>query len=98
MASLQDRPTSLDAERVLRFWHEVEFFIPFDLQQQVLEGRDATWAVRSWSLRQLPRGTDKLWTFKVPRGRKLVGLDIFLGVFDKSVLTQVVQDALSEQE
>ncbi len=39
MASLQDRPTSLDAERVLQFWHEVEFFIPFDLQQQDTGGQ-----------------------------------------------------------
>lgn len=98
MSSAQDRPTILDASRVLRFWHTVEFFIPFDLKQQVLEAKDADWAVRSWSLQNLPRGTEKLWTFKVPRGRKLVGFDIYLGVFDKSVLTGVVRDALSEHE
>jgi hypothetical protein len=98
MASLQDSSATLDVGRVLRFWHKVEFFIPFDLQQQVLEAKDAAWAVRSWSLRELPLGTDNLWTFKVPPGRKLVGFDIFLGVFDKSVLTEVVRDALTEQE
>src|SRR3954471_9781107 len=98
MSSLQDRPAILDIGRVLRFWHKVEFFIPFDLQKQVLDASDAAWAVRAWSLRALPRGTDHLWTFKVPSGRKLVGFDIFLGVFDKSVLTEVVRDALSDQE
>jgi hypothetical protein len=98
MPSLQDRPALLDISQVLHFWHKVEFFIPFDLQQQVLEARDADWAVRSWSLQGLPRGTDDLWTFKVPRGRKLVGFDIYLGVFDKSVLTGIVRDVLSKQE
>src|SRR5271165_5086848 len=98
MPSLQDRLATVDVGRVLRFWHKVEFFIPFDLQQQVLEAQDAAWAVPSWSLQGLPRGTDNLWTFKVPRGRRLVGFDLFLGVFNKSVLTAVVRDALSEQE
>ena len=98
MSALQDRPTTLDIGRVLRFWHKVEFFIPFDLQKQVLEARDADWAVRTWSSQSLPHGTAYLWSFKLPPGRKLVGFDIFLGVFDKSVLTGVVRDALSEQE
>jgi hypothetical protein len=97
MASLQNGVATLDVDRVLRFWHKAEFFIPFDLQQ-VLEATDADWAVRSWSLRELPLGPGNLWTFKVPRGRKLVGFDIFLGVFDKSVPAQVVRDALTEQE
>ena len=98
MPSLQERPTTLDMCSILRFWHQVEFFIPFDLQKQVLDASDAAWAVRTWSFQGLPRGTDYLWTFKVPRERKLVGFDVFLGVFDKSVLAGVVRDALSEQE
>ncbi|WP_168220312.1 DEAD/DEAH box helicase [Azospirillum thermophilum] len=98
MLSPKDRPTALDMVRVLRFWHKVEFFIPFDLQKQVLEARDADWAVRSWSLQDLPHGTDGLWSFRVPRGRKLVGFDVYLGIFDTSVLTGVVRGALSEQE
>jgi AAA domain len=98
MSTLQDRPTTLDIGRVLRFWHKVGFFIPFDLQKQVLEARDADWAVRTWSSQSLPHGAAYLWSFKLPPGRKLVGFDIFLGVFDKSVLTGVVRDALSEQE
>jgi hypothetical protein len=98
MSPLQDRPATLDIGRVLRFWHKVEFFIPFDLQKHVLEASDADWAVRTWSSQSLPRGTAYLWTFKLPPGRKLVGFNIFLGVFDKSVLAGVVRDALSEQE
>ncbi|MBB2205263.1 DEAD/DEAH box helicase [Gluconacetobacter takamatsuzukensis] len=95
MDSLHDCPVTLDIGRVLHFWHQVEFFIPFDLQQQVLEARDADWSVRSWPLHDLPEGPGMLWTVQVPEDRRLTGFDIYLGVFDKSVLTEIVRDALS---
>ena len=98
MASPQDSHVTLESSRVLRFWHKVEFFIPFDLQQQVLDARDASWAARSWSLRELPHGSDRLWTFALPPERRLAGFDIFLGVFDKSALADVVRRALNPQE
>jgi hypothetical protein len=44
-----------DVGRILRFWHQVEFFIPFDLEQQVMEAHDAEWAVQSWSVAALRR-------------------------------------------
>lgn len=81
---------------MLRFWHQVEFFIPFDLRQQVLEARDAEWAVRSWSIEDLRRKDQPLWQPPVPCTRRLIGFDVYFGLFDKSQLAEVTQHALRE--
>lgn len=85
---------------ILRFWHKVEFFIPFDLEQQVFDAVDASWSVRSLSAAAL-RAADAhtLWEPVLPADRELTGFELYLGVFDKSELArvtgQVVAEALS---
>ena len=88
---------SADHISVLSYWHKIEFFIPFDLQRQVLEGKDAEWNVRLISAAQLARmSPEALWSAPVPDGRKLSGFDVFLGVFDKAELAEVTHRVISE--
>ncbi len=82
---------------VLGFWHKIEFFIPFDLQRQVLEAKDAEWSVRLFSIDQLARlTTQELWSAPVPEGRRLSGFDVYLGVFDKAELAEVTRRVVAE--
>lgn len=82
---------------VLGFWHKIEFFIPFDLQRQVLEAKDAEWSVRLFSVGQLERLTTReLWSAPVPDGRRLSGFDVYLGVFDKAELAEVTRRVIAE--
>src|SRR5512147_1229047 len=87
--------------RILGFWHKVEFFIPFDLQRQVIEDREAEWAVRQVSAAALlalePDASHELWRVAhVPAGKKLTGFDLYLGIFDKSLLTEISQRVVNE--
>jgi hypothetical protein len=78
--------------QILEFWHKVEFFIPFDLQQQVIEAKDADWSVRTFSALQLDMADIvALWRVTPPAGRKLSGFEVYLGVFDKAELSEVTQ-------
>ncbi|MFI4941514.1 MAG: hypothetical protein ACHP7O_14385, partial [Burkholderiales bacterium] len=83
---------------ILDFWHKVEFFIPFDLDGQVLEAKDAEWSVRQLSLAHLnalsPHSCGDLWQVaRVPEGKQLSGFELYLGVFDKSLLGEIAQAA-----
>lgn len=85
-----------ELSQILRFWHQVEFFIPFDLQQQVIEAEDAEWAVNCWSIESFRRADRPLWSPRLPLGRRLAGFDVYFGVFDKSLLAEVTQQVLHE--
>jgi hypothetical protein len=91
---MNNSPPMDDAVRVLHFWHQVEFFIPFDLKQQVMEAHDAEWAVRSWTLDEMRRAGRSLWSPSLPPGRRLTGFDVYMGVFDKSLLAEVTRQVL----
>lgn len=88
---------------ILSYWHKIEFFIPYDLQRQVLEGKGAEWNVRVLSAAQLEQlTTEDLWSAPIPEGRRLRGFDLYLGAFDKSGLAEVtrrvVKETLNENE
>jgi len=89
--------SAADADAILRYWHSVEFFIPFDLQQ-VLEGPDAEWSVRGWRHEDLSAATNTLWKPNLPEDRKLTGFDVYFGVFDRSVLSEVVRRVLTPEQ
>ncbi len=77
--------------QILDFWHQVEFFIPFDLQQ-VTEDKEAEWRVREVSeaqLRAMGPSSSDLWRVRrLPKDQQLGGFDLYLGVFDKNELTR----------
>lgn len=76
---------------VLEYWHKIEFFIHYDLQREVLDDKDAEWSVRLWSAEQLAdMSTRALWEPPLAQGKKLQGFNVYLGVFDKRELADVV--------
>jgi hypothetical protein len=82
---------------ILRFWHKVEFFIPFDLDKQVIDGRDAD-NVRTFSVAELQRAEPwSLWNVSVAAGRKLIGFEVYLGVFKKSDLAEVTRKVIRDE-
>ncbi|WP_188489613.1 DEAD/DEAH box helicase [Stenotrophomonas maltophilia] len=95
----EERRNTLQARHraILSFWHRVEFFIPYDLQGQVLESKDADWSVRLLSRDQLERlDPQDLWSPPVPSGRRLSGFDVYLGIFDKVQLADITQRVLAD--
>ena len=81
--------------RVLQFWHQVEFFIPFDMQRQVFDDDDASWSVRSWTYQELLEAKD-VWQLVLPADRRLLGFDVYLGIFDKALLASMTQGVLDQ--
>jgi hypothetical protein len=85
--------------QILNFWHKVEFFIPYDLEGQILEHQDKDWAVRrvmpkQWASIDLQSHGD-LWDASgIPSGRRLNGFELYLGIFDKSLLSNIVKETL----
>lgn len=95
----EERRNTLQARHraIFSFWHRVEFFIPYDLQGQVLESKDADWSVRLLSRDQLERlDPQDLWSPPVPFGRRLSGFDVYLGIFDKVQLADITQRVLAD--
>jgi len=87
------------SQKILEFWHKIEFFIPFDLDGQVLEHQDKDWAVRCISSKELssldPQSCGDFWKIEgIPKGRRHCGYEVYLGIFDKSLLSDVVKNNL----
>lgn len=88
------------SRRILDFWRKVEFFIPYDLQGQILEHQDKAWAVRLFTQEQWAsiglQSRGDLWRKSgIPEGKQLHGFELFLGIFDKSLLSDVVKKTLT---
>ncbi|ANN69700.1 hypothetical protein BAU06_15905 [Bordetella bronchialis] len=80
----------------MAFWHKVEFFIPFDLRGQVLQAKGAEWSVKYITAAELqaiaPASSGDLWQVaRVPEEKAVRGFELYLGVFDKSVLATVTE-------
>lgn len=91
-----------NCRRILDFWHKVEFFIPYDLEKQILDHEDKDWAVRRITAKHLaslqPQSCGDLWNVpRVPEGRRLSGFELYLGIFDKELLSRLVQATLRNQ-
>ena len=90
------KPSSIEkSQTILDFWHKVEFFIPYDLEKQILDHEDKDWAVRSITAEHLasvqPQNCGDLWTTsRVPAGKRLSGFELYLGIFDKELLSRSV--------
>src|SRR4051794_27991995 len=77
--SLEERERFIS---ILDFWHKVEFFIPFDLDQRI-EGEDEH-KVRLLHRRDLDGDSAELWRAAVEEDEEIKSFVLYLGVFDKS--------------
>src|SRR4051812_32986846 len=77
---------------ILAFWHKVEFFIPFDLDQRIAEEDEHK--VRFLHRRDLSNGSAELWHAAVEDGEEIKMFVLYLGVFDKSEITRVCDRVL----
>lgn len=90
------------SRKILDFWHKVEFFIPYDLEKQILDHEDKDWAVRRITAKHLaslqPQSSGDLWNVpRVPTGKRLWGFELYLGIFDKELLSRLVRASLRNQ-
>lgn len=88
------------AAKVLDFWHKVEFFIPFDLQGQVLDDSGPDRPVIELSRGDLAElGTTLLADARPIRlepGKAILGYDLFLNCFDKGEVAALSRELAGE--
>lgn len=93
-------PNDLGREQsILNFWHRVEFFIPFDLDQRIDVDDDAKWKIRLITKKDLSAipsySSEAFWNVRnAPIGYEVYGFRLYLGVFDKSDLSSIVKQHL----
>ena len=74
---------------ILEYWHKIEFFIPFDLNQ-ITEVEDQS-TVRLLHREQLAQLPPQFFTqLQVGAEREIDGFSLFLGVFDKAEINKAV--------
>ncbi len=74
---------------ILEYWHKVEFFVPYGLEQYLDDLEE--WQSKTL-LRNRLESTDTGWlTIDVPEDKELLGYNLFLGVFDKSSISQICE-------
>lgn len=88
---------------VLEFWHKVEFFIPFDLRGQVLQAKGAEWSVKCITATEIqqisPASSGDLWQVaRVPEEKAVRGFELYLGIFDKSILATVTDSLIGRAD
>lgn len=84
------------AAKVLGFWHKVEFFIPFDLQGQVLDDAAPDRPVIELSRADLAELGGTLLaharSVKLEPGKAILGYDLFLNCFDKGEVADLSRE------
>ena len=85
---------------ILEYWHKIEFFIPFDLNQ-ITEVEDQS-TVRLLHREQLAQLPPQFFTqLQVGSDREIDGFSLFLGVFDKGEIGKAVPagaDSIADTE
>jgi hypothetical protein len=85
---------------VLDFWHKVEFFIPYDLQGQVLDDAGPDRPTIELSRADLVElGHTPLVqarTVKLEPGKAVIGYDLFLNCFDKTEVASLSRELTGE--
>ncbi|WP_256658688.1 DEAD/DEAH box helicase [Pseudomonas sp. LP_7_YM] len=91
----------MDKERqrilgILDYWHKIEFFIPFGLDQQISDKEK--WQTRKLSVELLSLSFDDGWrTFSPPRQMNISGYNLYMGVFDKSSISSFCERHISAE-
>ncbi len=88
-----------DQERflsILRFWHKIEFFIPFDLDQRIVEADEHN--IRYLHEQDLDRASSALWRAQVKEDEEVKRFNLYIGVFDKAEITKVSNRVLGRSQ
>lgn len=76
---------------ILDYWHKVEFFLPYALEKYVED-------FKKWETRWLSREDlqHSHWrTFSIPDDLKITGFNLYIGVFDASVIATLCEPHLA---
>ena len=85
MSANQDQQRLL---AILEYWHKIEFFIPYSLDQYLAEHDE--WQSKHLSLKALEHAARSPWMgIEIPAGQELTGFELYLGVFDKSEIVKL---------
>jgi len=78
---------------ILQYWHKVEFFIPFALDQRLGDLEDWQWRYLDRDV--LASAMDASWRhFDPPADKEVQGFNLYLGVFDKSAILAMMRHCL----
>ncbi|USX26472.1 AAA domain-containing protein [Oxalobacteraceae bacterium OTU3CINTB1] len=78
---------------ILDYWHTIEFFVPFDLDQVTdVEDKSRLRFIRPEQLASLP--PDYFARFEAPPTMRVTGFQLYLGLFDRAEIATVCKRAL----
>ena len=92
-------PISADEQErfvsILNFWHKIEFFVPFDLDQRIAESDERKF--RYLQRQDAARGPS-LWQIEIPEDEEVKRFHLYLVVFDKAEITRACNRILGTSE
>ncbi|MGI6245753.1 MAG: DEAD/DEAH box helicase [Pseudochelatococcus sp.] len=77
---------------ILGFWHKLEFFIPFDLDNRIRERENRKRIWRHYN------ESGPITFIDISDGKEISGYTVFLGVFDKADIRDIVDGRLSRTD
>ena len=80
-------------EQLLSFWHQVEFFIPFNLDERL----DKNCRFLGRPDLHISSNTGEFWNWPAPRNKKLTGFTLYLGLFLIEEANQFFEKFFSEK-
>ncbi|WGE89474.1 AAA domain-containing protein [Actinobacillus arthritidis] len=84
---------------ILDFWHKIEFFLPFDLQRELLDNSSIPYktAFCTNELQQL--SPEQIWTIPdLKADEEPLSYAVFLGIYDKNELSQQLERIIGTQD
>jgi AAA domain len=80
---------------ILDYWHKIEFFVPFDLEKMVDDSLG--WQVIWLHKDDLKNEASAFRSHRIPEDHVVTGFALYLGIFDKSVASAVLEPFLKTQ-
>ncbi len=81
---------------ILSFWHKLEFFIPFDLDQRIAEAGEGK--IRCLQKQDPNHNPLSLWQVEVEEDKRVRRFKLYLCVFDKSEITKICNRLLGPSQ
>jgi hypothetical protein len=80
---------------ILAYWHKIEFFIPFNLNEVIInaEGWQINWVYAN----SLQNAHDSLPVPSIPHRYETTGYNLFLGILEKASVSAICDEILTSQ-